>query len=365
MEIVLIRLNRAQSGGAERYLERLEKELKQKGIKTVRLHSFLSKKLPGWIRLFHFYWTVCKKGKVQRSGCYFSLERLPCAKIYRAGDGVHRIFLRQVSKPFWFLNPLHYLHLYLERLTFQRVDHIIANSEMVKREIVAEYQIPTSKISVVYNGIPIPPNSPTPSSLQSSHSLRHQLGIPPNVPIILLVGSGFKRKGVGPALKLLSQLPGNWRFIVVGKEKRLSSYQKLAKKLGLGEKVHFTGPRSDVERFYQLADILLLPTHYDPFANVILEGMVYQVVPITTRQNGASELLPSRWIMEKPTDNSILPYLKQLLSNRELLIKEKKLAYQIGSNYSIGQNVAKTLQIISKICRSETEKGNTGKNCTL
>ena len=68
-------------------------------------------------------------------------------------------------------------------------------------------------------------------------------------------------------------------------------FRRLAASLGVSARVHFLGLRSDVTSLYAAADLLVLPTRYDPFANACLEAMAAGLPVATTRQNGASELL--------------------------------------------------------------------------
>jgi hypothetical protein len=62
---------------------------------------------------------------------------------------------------------------------------------------------------------------------------------------------------------------------------------------GLGSTVHFMGRCKNSERFYGAADVFMLPTREDPFANTILESLATGVPVITTRTNGAGELIES------------------------------------------------------------------------
>ena len=88
-KIYLIREDSSALGGAEIYLKRLSDKLTSYGIDHEVINSFFPRFLPSWLRviLFNIQVTVGKKGKF-----YFSLERIICPNVYRAGDGVHRIF---------------------------------------------------------------------------------------------------------------------------------------------------------------------------------------------------------------------------------------------------------------------------------
>jgi len=88
-EICLVRRNRTPYGGAEKYLLRLSNELTAQGYRHQLITSRLPKFLPSFMRALLFNIGTClQKG----SRFYFSLERITCPDIYRAGDGVHREF---------------------------------------------------------------------------------------------------------------------------------------------------------------------------------------------------------------------------------------------------------------------------------
>ena len=142
----------------------------------------------------------------------------------------------------------------------------------------------------------------------------------------------------------MSNLKIDFKFFIVGKEKNMDFYKEYAKKLNISDKVIFTGPRVDVDKFYSMADIFLFPTHYEPFGSVIIEALNFECVAFTTKRCGAGEILPKDWII----DEKIVEKIEFLLNNEEELEKLKQLAKQISKNFSIEKNVAKTLKVINE-----------------
>jgi len=78
-------------------------------------------------------------------------------------------------------------------------------------------------------------------------------------------------------------------LVVGGRDK--GAYASLAEKLGVGDHVAFHEAVGDIERYYAAADIYLLPTFYDPMSLVVLEALASGLPVITTRYNGASEIM--------------------------------------------------------------------------
>lgn len=238
-----IRANKTKFGGAEVYLSRVSKELNRLDINHELVHSKIPKFLPSWLRVILFDKYVCSK---KAGDFYFSLERISCPDIYRAGDGVHKVFLEIEQKSSF--NPLHRVYLELEKKAFHNAKKIIAISKMVKNDIINAYDINPNKIEVIYNGI----NLDKPDFRHSLEYIQKEYSFTKksDEKIFSYVGSGFKRKGVEEFLVILSKLKyKNIRAFVVGKEKRLNYYKNLAKELKIDDKVIFTGPKIRCKAF--------------------------------------------------------------------------------------------------------------------
>ena len=224
-KIYLIRSSKTKFGGAENYLSRLSKALEKANIEHQVINSPFPKFLPSWIRsiLFNIHLYFLKQDKF-----FYSLDRITCPDLYRAGDGVHKVFLSIEAKSK--LNLLHPTYLYLEQKCFNNAKSIITNSKMVKNEIIKSYDINPNKIEIIYNGIEFKEVDYQKSFKKISKEFRIIQG----QPIILFVGSGFKRKGAEEFLRIIAMLKTNGvKAFVVGKESNMSYYQNLSKKLNI------------------------------------------------------------------------------------------------------------------------------------
>ena len=340
-KIYLIRANTTKFGGAENYLYRLSKALHRENIDHQIINSFIPKFFPSWLRVILFNLQVCL---TKADKFYYSLDRITCPDLYRAGDGVHKVFLSIEDKSKF--NLLHPIYIYLERKCFNNAKSIIANSNMVKQQIIDNYNINQNKINVIYNGIELKKIDYT----KSFNKISKEFLIKKNQKIILFVGSGFKRKGVEEFLIIISKLKTkNFRAFIIGKEKNIKYYQNLSKKLSIDNQVSFTGTREDVDDFYAISDIFLFPTHYDPFSNVVLEAMNFENVVFTTNTNGSSEILDENYIMTSPSDYKIVSSIDNLLSNKTRLNAEKIKNKKISDCFPIQKNLNETLKVINEI----------------
>jgi len=354
-KITLARFKYSPFGGAENYLARLCAALKNRALP----HSVIStnwdggnivsvpKILPSFMRVLLFSLLVCIKKR--QDEILFSLERVPCADVYRAGDGVHKAWMdtrlqKGESRLKIFLNPLQSTYLWLERRTFQNAKKIIANSNFVKQDIIKYYRTEQSKIEIVYNGVP--QNAINPA--EARQKIEAEFALKKEQKIILFVGSGFYRKGVAEFLQLISQLcRDDVTAIIVGKEKNISTYKKLAEQLGVN--AIFTGARRDADVFYASADLFLFPTLYEPFSNVCLEAMAGGCAVITTAQNGAAEILDEKFVMKSPNDKDILGVLHRLLDEHEFLTETKAANKAKSLEFSIERNLEETLGVLESL----------------
>lgn len=337
-KLVFLRQNVNAIGGAEIYLKRLQKALELMSVSS-EIRSFKgSNSLSSWIKALKFNAQV--KRQKRENELYFSLERVGSADIYRAGDGVHKVYMK--SKIFWFLNPLNFVYPYLEKRCFQNSKLIITNSNFIKNQIIQTYNIDENKIKTIYNGINLPKKV---EKGRAKFEVCKEFGIDLLTPIVLFVGSGFKRKGLREFLQILSKVDEKFNVIIVGKDKKMQAYKKMAKKLSIN--AIFTGTQKNVAKFYEASDIFLFPTKYEPFSNVVLEAMSFKNAVITTATNGASEILDSEFVMRDCLDFEISNLIQNLLKDSQKLFEIQEKNYEISKNFSIENNANLTLEAIN------------------
>uniref|UniRef100_UPI00112FBB3F glycosyltransferase n=1 Tax=Campylobacter concisus TaxID=199 RepID=UPI00112FBB3F len=88
------------------------------------------------------------------------------------------------------------------------------------------------------------------------------------------------------------------------------------------------------------------PTHYEPFSNVVLEALSFKNVVFTTAQNGASEILEDKFVLQSPSGESALEVIDEILTNHKLLASLQEKAYELSLNFSFEKNAALTLEVI-------------------
>lgn len=189
------------------------------------------------------------------------------------------------------LNPRHHEVLHVERANYRpgSYRHVIAVSEGVKREIRQWYGVPADRITVIPNGVDLARFRPADRAAIRAE-LRRARGFTDDDVVLLWVGKEFRRKGLGPAIDALAQLPANARLLVVGGDDR-APYDARARALGVRDRITFVGHSDSVHRWFQAADVFVLPTRYEAFALVTLEAAAAGLPLVTTKVNGTEELV--------------------------------------------------------------------------
>lgn len=349
-------------GGSERYTSGLVMALKKMGHE---LHVFTAK----WDSSAEAQGVILHRVSVAEGfsftrqwsfarGCQRAIEHAPCDLVFslerslrqdiaRAGGGCHREWIEQRRRyaPFWKrlllrLNPLHLVLLQLEKKTYspENTRFIIANSHRGKEEIIRHYGFPAERIFVVHNGADCERFKPSPHP-------------PRDVFVLLLVGSGFERKGVEFAIRALALLPAKVKLRIAGKGRR-EPYLRLAQKLGVISRVEFLGTNARIEAVYAGADLLVHPAIYEPFSNACLEAMACGLPVVSSRINGASEVIihgENGAVVDDPGDSAALAAAIEPFLNPQIYATASRAARQTAESLPFSRNVELTLEVFARL----------------
>ena len=235
-----------------------------------------------------------------------SHERTLSQDVYRAGEGCHRAYLAAMGPRFHRRAAYHRLLLALERRVFTRTPQIVAISRRGAEEIGRLYGVPAARLSVVYNGVDLDRYHPD-NREHYRAAARREARVSAEAWLVLFAGSGFERKGLTTALEALARLDDPRAQLVVLGKGDARPYQVLAERLGIAARVAWLGARPDIERWYAAADVLALPTRYEPFGNVHLEALASGLPVVTTTFAGGAEAVsPDCGAVVEPRDAGAL-----------------------------------------------------------
>lgn len=339
--VILLKSGLAKSGGVEKYTKTLAAAFLSKGhsvtiltsgpTSTLKLDpeieiiSFPEKGLFSFQKVASFDQFCTAFVKNKPDSIVFGLDRNSFQTHLRAGSGVHLSYLARREETEGRLmglrhriNPLHRLILDIEKRSFEdpRLQKLYTNSHMVKQEVLSRYAVDSSKLVVIHNGVEWAAFEKDFALWpEKKNEMMATLGLDPNCLQLLFVGHNYQRKGLERILRGLSLISDkSIQLSVVGKEKNIDQFRALAKRLRIETRVFFFGARNDLSSFYQVADALVIPSFYDPFANVTVEALAFGLYTISSKSNGGCEVLTPETgcvIEELNSDESVAAALKK------------------------------------------------------
>ncbi len=146
-----------------------------------------------------------------------------------------------------------------------------------------------SKLNVLRNGVDLRRFRPI-----DRQAARAALGWP-DQHTLLSVGNLVENKGHHLVIEALGKMPGS-RLVIVGAGPERDRLAQLARTSGVGDRVTFAGliPQSELFCYFSAADILVLASAREGWANVLLEAMACGTPVVATRIWGTPEVVRAR-----------------------------------------------------------------------
>ena len=297
--------------------------------------------------------------------------------VFNPHSGVEKAYLKQefasINNRWYYvlrfikryLSLRHYITLWIQKKQFQmrRAKRIIAISAMVKNDIIRYYKVPEEKIEVVFNSVDTNRFHPRNRNIYRQ-SIRTFLNIDDSVVILLFAGHNYRLKGLETLLGALSVLketvPHPSVHLLITGRGRIGRYRRIARELGVLDLTTFLGPVKDMEQFYGASDIYVHPTFYDSCSLTVLEALASGVPVITTRFNGAADVMISDEggkVLDDPKDIKKLAGAIAIFLDKERREKAGLTTRQWIEKFTPEYNAEKTLEVYYKVLE-ETDRSS-------
>lgn len=208
----------------------------------------------------------------------------------------------------------------IEKLTMLCAEEVISVSESLRTLVISMGLVRSSKIRVVgpgsSNGIDTSRFSKINYSQETLDKLRHHLNLSPKIPVIGFVGRLNVDKGIETLIDATNELFSkevNFQLLIVGAVDSDFSSHSL-EQFSKHNQVTFTGTVDSTGPYYQLMDLLVLPTFREGFPNVVLEAQASGLPVITTFATGAVDS-----VLDNVTGNLVEPGNSEQLAQKILL----------------------------------------------
>jgi hypothetical protein len=198
-------------------------------------------------------------------------------------------FRKKISVPVIFSMHLHFDEKALRTQFIAKIaslaDLICCISKSVFEEMELYIPEAKNKLRLIYYGLAVPNLRPSPISFSD--------------PVLAMIGRFVPQKGFDTAIRafsLLKEKKSNAKLLIGGYGAEKASLEQLVKDLKLTDSVEFVGEvqREDVPSFINRSTILMVPSHFEPFGLVALEGMQMGRPMIVSHVGGLKELITDR-----------------------------------------------------------------------
>jgi glycosyltransferase involved in cell wall biosynthesis len=175
----------------------------------------------------------------------------------------------------------------VERLQYRpgQFSLALALTDEVRRDLLEVHGVPEDRVEVQANPVDVEGFRAAPRGL-----LRNQISVGDDVRLVLFVGHAFDRKGLADAIAALADVDGRMHLVVVGDD-NADPYERLARELGVRDRVHFVGSTETPETYFLDSDLFVLPTREDVWGNTLVEAMAAGLPIVTTDVAGASNVV--------------------------------------------------------------------------
>ncbi len=295
-------------------------------------------------------WMVTDAAWVMKAG--FGIPLVSTIHATEAGrmHGIHNELQRYIHQLEW-------------RLTFESWQ-VIVNSHHMHSELQHLFHVPPDKMVIIPNG-----TNPEIFDFDFDPAQMRAQYASPTDKIVLFVGRMVYEKGVQVLLhaapKILSNFP-NTRFIMVGTGGYLDDLKHQAAALNISDRVSFLGYVSDADlrRLYKISDVVAIPSLYEPFGIVALEGMAARVPVVTSDTGGLTDFVEhmTTGITTYTGDAGSLAWgLLEVLRNPDLARQLQLDAYEkVRTIYNWKVLAKRTLEVYDQVLAEAAEIGPEG-----
>jgi glycosyltransferase involved in cell wall biosynthesis len=210
--------------------------------------------------------------------------------------------------------------------------HLIGVSEPLRQDILADRSHLEGRVHLVHHAIEAP-------TLHDSVSARYELGVPLGVYCYGVIARLVSKKNHKLLITAFASLNDNSVLAVVGEGELMESLKDQAKKLGVGDRVIFSGAKEEARELMKAFDCFVLPSSaQEAFGLVLLEAMAASIPIVCTDARGPASVVADNALLFKCDDSaSLAEQLRaiQALSRPELDRLTQGALQRLGAEFSI------------------------------
>jgi len=174
---------------------------------------------------------------------------------------------------------------------YRHADAWVGNTRAIC-DFLIKSGMPANRVHHIGNFVP----DPIRLNEAGKAALRVEYRVPENAWVVFALGRMIPKKGFHDLLRAMACLPAeiNGREVILllaGDGPDMGMLRELAAELGIESRVRMIGWQDPPDMFYELADVFVCPSRHEPLGNVLLEAWNHSVPLVSTRSDGALELI--------------------------------------------------------------------------
>lgn len=236
----------------------------------------------------------------------------------------------------------------VERFVYKRYDSIIAISQIATDNLKRHLNT-TKDILTINNGVDL-----SKYVTQEPLDREHIIEVDNDVILITQVAGFREAKDQDTVIRSLKNLPANIHIAFVGDGARQEICEFLAEEMGVSDRVHFLGLRSDVPKILKCSDIVVMSSHWEGLSLSSVEGMASGRPMVASDVQGLREVVGGAGILFKEGDDKALANeIVKLLSDKSYYNEISMSCLQRASKYDINIMVEKYYREYLKLVNLE------------
>lgn len=187
---------------------------------------------------------------------------------------------------------------------------------------------------------------------------RKALGIKEDEIVLLSVGEINQNKNHKVVLKALEKIGRkDIRYVICGIGPLMDINQHLAESLGIGDQVIFAGFRTDIDKFYQAADVFVISSFREGLPVSLMEAMSAGLPCIASRIRGNVDLLSDSQLLFEPRDVNGLCRALMKVTDNNIAAEEVRKNFQTLPRFSLDEAVKAMKQIYADVINELSATG--------
>ena len=204
---------------------------------------------------------------------------------------------------------------YFDKWAYRRFTKIVGISPMTT-DALDRYLKEPGRVQTISNGAAI-------SKIHEVEAVLRESVVPATCRLMLMQVAGFREaKDQDCVIRALKNLPSDVHAVFVGDGVRREICEKLADELGVRERAHFLGVRSDVPALLKSADVVVMSSLWEGFGLAAVEGMAAGKPVVASDVPGLAEVVGGAGILfSKGDEKALAGIISKLASDKEFYEK--------------------------------------------